>query len=81
MLSMSAGGVFEEAVAIATLFLDPSLNIAETVRNEQVIENVWTSASLGHDFYPEVPGPLTSRPVVVLVNKSSASASEVLAGK
>eukprot|EP00877_Chromochloris_zofingiensis_P000051 jgi/Chrzof1/10046/Cz04g25070.t1 len=74
------GGVFEEAVAIATLFLDPSLNIAETVRNEQVIENVWTSASLGHDFYPEVPGPLTSRPVVVLVNKSSASASEVLAG-
>lgn len=38
---LPAGGVFEEAVAIASLLLDPSDPIAETVRNEQVSSPNW----------------------------------------
>lgn len=79
-LRNNPGGVFEEAVAISSLFLDCDCDIAETIRNEQVIDNVWNAGRLSTEIFPDLPGPLTSRPVVVLVNSSTASASEVLSG-
>ena len=41
-----AGGVFEEALAQATYFLEPGSPIAQTVRNADIIDNVWNSGSL-----------------------------------
>ena len=40
------GGVFEEALAQAAYFLDPGSPIARTVRNAEIIDNVWESGSL-----------------------------------
>lgn len=45
-LVAEAGGVFEEALAQATYFLEPGRQIAQTVRNEDIIDNVWTSGAL-----------------------------------
>ncbi|KAI8470624.1 MAG: ClpP/crotonase-like domain-containing protein [Monoraphidium minutum] len=83
-LRNNAGGVFEEAVAMAAMFLPPPADIAETVRggSPQVIDSVWRAGALSPEIFPEVAraGPLSRRPAAVLVNSSSASASEVLAG-
>ncbi|GBF93173.1 histone-lysine N-methyltransferase [Raphidocelis subcapitata] len=84
-LRNNAGGVFEEAVASAALFLPPPADIAETVRagSPQVIDSVFRAGELSPEVFPEAaaaPGPLTNRPLAVIVNASSASASEVLAG-
>jgi C-terminal processing protease CtpA/Prc len=82
--------VFEEAVAAASLFLEPAQRVAQTVRSggvqgqPAVIDTTWTAGSFSAEAYTQealaVPGPLTNRPLVLLVNRSSASASEVLAG-
>lgn len=69
---------------MAALFLPPSSDIAETVRAgvPQVIDSVWRSGSLSPEIFPEAArgDVLSLRPAAVLVNASSASASEVLAG-
>ncbi len=41
VLMASAGGVFEEAIAMATLLLDPNCEVAETVRNADLIDNTY----------------------------------------
>ncbi|KIY96806.1 carboxyl-terminal processing protease [Monoraphidium neglectum] len=83
-LRNNAGGVFEEAVAMASLFLPPPADIAETVRggSPQVIDAVWRAGALSPEIFPEASrGEILSlRPAAVLVNASSASASEVFAG-
>lgn len=38
------------------------------------------AGALSKTIFPSLPGLLTSKPVVVLTNASTASASEVLAG-
>lgn len=48
----------------------------------QVIDQEWRSATLAAEIKPDLPkGPLTTRPLALLVNRLSASASEVLAGE
>eukprot|EP00882_Tetradesmus_deserticola_P003170 GHRQ01003361.1.p2 GENE.GHRQ01003361.1~~GHRQ01003361.1.p2 ORF type:complete len:167 (+),score=83.83 GHRQ01003361.1:3-503(+) len=56
--------------------------VAETVRSgSSLVDVVWRPAGLSPASWPDVlAGPLTSKPLVLLVNASSASASEVLAG-
>mmetsp|Transcript_9205 Transcript_9205/g.22784 ORF Transcript_9205/g.22784 Transcript_9205/m.22784 type:complete len:637 (-) Transcript_9205:387-2297(-) len=47
------GGVFEEAVAAASLFLEPGTPIVATVRSGQaVVDNVWVSGYLPEDLFP-----------------------------
>ncbi|KAF8072837.1 CBR1 [Scenedesmus sp. PABB004] len=76
------GGVFEEAVAIASLFEDPTRAVAQTVRSSSgLVDVVWRPSGLAPSAWPDVmAGPLTSKPLVLLVNANTASASEVLAG-
>lgn len=75
-----AGGVFEEAVAEAALFLEPGQPIAQTVRNQDVIDNRWVAGDLSSEVFPQQPAQLTTKPVVILVNSGTASAAEVLTG-
>ena len=42
-----AGGVFEEAIAIATLLLDPDCAVAETVRIADLIDNTYQVRAVG----------------------------------
>jgi len=42
-LRNNAGGVFEEAIAIASYFLRDRALIATTIRNEEVVDNAWIS--------------------------------------
>ncbi len=74
------GGVFEEAVAEAAYFLEPGQPIAQTVRNQEVIDNVWVAGDLSLQVFPKQPSRLTTKPVVILVNSGTASAAEVLTG-
>ena len=89
----SSAGVFEDAIAIASYFLDddssgasPNPHIVETVRNvdpvshRNIIDNVWTVGMLPSEVFPRHAWGLTNRPVAVITNNGSASASEVLAG-
>ncbi len=47
-----AGGVFEEALAQAAYFLEPGSPIAQTVRNAEIIDNIWESGSLSPQARP-----------------------------
>ncbi len=71
--------MFEEAIACAQLLLDCHCNITETVRSGSVLDTVFTAGDLPPEIF-SVRGAQTSAPVVVLVNRASASASEVLSG-
>lgn len=76
----TAGGVFEEAVSEAALFLDAGQPIAQTVRNQEVVDNVWVAGALSPEIFSEQPIQLTTKPVLILVNSGTASAAEVLTG-
>ena len=86
-LRNNPGGVFEEAIAMSSYFLDgDGAAIVETVRvndaasRRNVIDNVWAVGSLPGGAFPRHAWGLTSRPVVLLTNHGTASASEVMAG-
>ena len=51
-IGVCAGGVFEEALAQAAYFLNPGSPIARTVRNAEIIDNVWESGSLSPQAGP-----------------------------
>jgi Peptidase family S41 len=86
-LRNNPGGVFEEAIAMASYFLDSDnsereTNIVETVRTSNasrgnVIDNVWTVGMLPTDVFSRHAWGLTTRPVAIITNRGSASASEV----
>lgn len=62
---------------------DPNQAVANTVRSGSAqVDVVWRPSGLSHSSWPDVAaGPLTSKPLVLLVNSNTASASEVLAGE
>jgi carboxyl-terminal processing protease len=65
------GGLLEQAVEVSDLFLGEGV-IVKTVGEGRRMHQVTEASS--------EPGDLTSLPLVVLVNNSSASASEIVAG-
>lgn len=69
-LRFNPGGLVVEGVEIARFFLLPRQNVVSTV-SRQGMRDVTLSSPFG---------PLTRKPLVVLVNGGSASASEILAG-
>ncbi|GIL48895.1 hypothetical protein Vafri_5312 [Volvox africanus] len=80
-LRNNPGGVFEEAIASASMFLRRGDVIAKTIRGpEEVVDTVWQVGNLPYEVFPSLPGRLASKPVVLLVNRSTASASEVFTG-
>lgn len=77
------GGVMEEAVASAALLLPSGAVVAQTWRGGTAPEEVFVTGALPRGQFadparPPVPG-LASAPVVVLVDRSTASAAELLA--
>lgn len=62
---------------------DPTHAVAETVRSgSSLVDVVWRPSGLSPTAWPDLmAGPLTSKPLVLLVNSNTASASEVLAGE
>eukprot|EP00897_Mesotaenium_endlicherianum_P001537 jgi/Mesen1/1410/ME000130S00497 len=100
-LRNNPGGVFEEAIAMAALWLDcPHCDVAETVRSSSsssspsaisstsagmsasadIEDAVYQVGRLPVNIFGKHPGALTHAPLVVITNRSSASASEVLTG-
>lgn len=61
---------------------DPTQTVASTVRSgSNQVDVAWRPSGLSSAAWPDLmAGPLTSRPLVLLVNSNTASASEVLAG-
>ncbi len=62
------GGELDAAVAIADMFLESGRVVSIKARNDERV------------YEATAPGTLTGFPIVVLVNETSASASEILAG-
>lgn len=65
------GGLLEEGVAIAELFLDPG---------EAILETRGRTASVQHQYVDQEAQPWGDLPVVLLVNEGTASAAEIIAG-
>ena len=76
-ISCFTGGVFEEAVSMASMMLDDGLVVARTVRNSNVVDNTFRVGALSKEVFPARKAPLTDLPVTILINHGSASASEV----
>ncbi|KAI5066867.1 hypothetical protein GOP47_0017395 [Adiantum capillus-veneris] len=82
-LRNNPGGVFEEAIAMAALWLDCThCGISETVRSNatDVDDFTYVAGSLPETIFLRHPGVLTHAPLVTISNRNSASASEVLIG-
>ena len=75
-----AGGVFEEAISMASMVLSNKCVIAQTVRNSEVIDAVFQVGSLSKQVFPSQAPRLTGLPIAIIINHGSASASEVFAG-
>lgn len=53
-----AGGVFEEAMAQAALFLEPGCRIAQTVRSQSgVVDAAWVAGDLSSQVFPPSLAP------------------------
>ena len=66
---------------MSAMLLDSPDVVAMTVRNAEVVDTVFRTGSLPRQIFPDLPAAkLTARPLVLLVNHGSASASEVLTG-
>ncbi|MDQ6828053.1 MAG: S41 family peptidase [Gemmatimonadota bacterium] len=70
-LRSNPGGLLEQGVQISDLFLDPGQRIV-SIRGR--------SSGSSHEFSDQSPQPWPDLSLVVLVNESSASASEIVAG-
>lgn len=68
-LRNNAGGLVEAGVDTARLFLDQGVVIEQQYRSQAVTS-----------FEVEKPGPFVDLPLVVLVNRGTASAAEIIAG-
>lgn len=75
-LRNNPGGYIDTAVDLASYFLPKGTLIVSERTGAQALER--THESVGHDLLKEIDP--TKRRIVVLVNKQSASASEILAG-
>ncbi|MDD2891069.1 MAG: S41 family peptidase [bacterium] len=70
-LRLNPGGLLDEAVKVSENFLPQGKLIVSTKgRNPQ----------MNRDYYSTKPSKITGRPLVILVDKGSASASEIVAG-
>ena len=79
-LRNNPGGVLEEAIAAAANFAPCGARLAQTTRTSVVPEVRYVACALpAGQFAAPPPGPLTSRPVVVIVNEATASAAEAFA--
>lgn len=67
-LRYNPGGLLDEAISVSSLFLDPGVVVQVEKRNGP-IQKLETSGA-----------KITSKPLVLLINGHSASASEILAG-
>ena len=65
------GGVLDQAVDISDIFLE---------KGAKVVYTRGRTASSAQDFFAPGEGPRFDKPLVVLVNRGSASASEIVAG-
>lgn len=68
-LRSNPGGLLSNAVIMSRMFLKPNATIVSTVDRYGYKETIKTSGS-----------KITSKPLVVLINKGSASASEIFSG-
>jgi carboxyl-terminal processing protease len=64
----NGGGLLNEAVLSASIFLNSGQRVVST-----------DSRTMGHKTYDAVGDPLDPRPTVVLINRDTASAAEILA--
>jgi carboxyl-terminal processing protease len=76
------GGALQAATGVADLFLPQGLRITNTVSHYKPSIGGLTipGFSVDQDFVTTVPSPYEEMPMVCLVNRASASASELLAG-
>ncbi|KAH9558645.1 hypothetical protein CY35_06G018600 [Sphagnum magellanicum] len=82
-LRNNPGGVFEEAIAMAALWLDcKGCDVTETVRSSgtNIEDLVYTVGNLPSEIFSKNPGVLTHAPLAIITNRDSASASEVITG-
>jgi carboxyl-terminal processing protease len=70
-LRQNPGGLLDEGVAVADLFLDEGVEVVETRSRVEEENEVYTAPR--REAYPDLP-------LVVMVNRFSASASEIVAG-
>ncbi len=68
-LRNNGGGLLDAGVDVARLFLKQGLVIDQQYRGQTV-----------QSFNVEQPGPLADLPLVILINKGTASAAEIIAG-
>jgi carboxyl-terminal processing protease len=81
-LRHNPGGALQAATGIADLFLPQGLRITNTVSHYKPSIGGLTipGFAIDQDFVTTVPTPYEEMPMVCLVNRASASASELLAG-
>ncbi|HLU26469.1 MAG TPA: S41 family peptidase [Longimicrobiales bacterium] len=70
-LRHNPGGLLDQGVSVADLFLDRGKVVVETRGRMAMLNQKYTAVS--PDMYPDLP-------IVVLVDRASASASEIVAG-